>query len=266
MMTVCREEIRMECLNGTDPVLVSDGIADWPALQRWSPSFLAATVAHRPVDVFVSSTGSFSYTPDGGALDPENQFVMQDRPFGDAAAAIVDESASSPKYYISQQDIALRLPELLTDLRFPMRSEGTRLNLWFGSSGTVTQLHFDPRNNLYAQIYGSKRFTVFGPEETPYLYPFPQASLYAHFSYVDPEKPEPEHLPLLQRARRITFTITAGQLLFLPAFWWHHVRSTGVSISANQWWPPTRSQCCGPYGMRYLADPKAAVHADTIRT
>jgi ribosomal protein L16 Arg81 hydroxylase len=32
--------------------------------------------------------------------------------------------------------------------------------------------------------------------------------------------------------------LEAGELLYLPPGWWHHVRSLGVTISVNTWWAP----------------------------
>jgi hypothetical protein len=262
MITLRRDQFVAEYLSGTEPVLVSDGLEDWPATRRWSPTFLAAA-AHGNIDVAVSLTGSFRYTPDGGALDADSQFIVRGIPFKDAADRILDEAAGSPKYYISQQDVRAKLPELLPDLCFPRVGEPARINLWFGSAGTVTPLHFDTSNNLYAQIYGSKRFTVFSPQETQYLHPFPAGSRLQHLSYMDLENPDAAQDASVQRARRTTFTIEPGQLLFLPAYWWHHVRSNGISISVSQWWAPTPAQCSGPNAQRFKSGDDAPQAPDS---
>jgi hypothetical protein len=237
MIHLFRKDFTARHLTENEPVLVSDGLFGWPATLSWSPQLLATILAHRRVDVSVSTTGVFRYKPDGDALDSTNQFTIRDIPFKDAVDSILDESPWNPKYYVSQQDLRSKLPELLPDLRFPENCEPTTISLWFGSSGTVTPLHFDRSNNLFAQIYGSKRFVIFSPEETPYLYQFPQGSRLAHLSYVNLEDPDWHRHELLQRAQRTTFTIQPGELLFLPAFWWHHVRANTISISVNQWSP-----------------------------
>jgi hypothetical protein len=253
MITVRRHEFVAEYLSGTEPVLVSDGLADWPAMRRWSPVSLA-TATQGKVDVAVSLTGAFRYAPDGSALDADSQFIVPGIPFNDAAALILDEAPGNPKYYISQQDVRGRLPALLPDLSFPPVSEPARINLWFGSAGTVTPLHFDLSNNLYAQIFGSKRFTLFSPQETQYLHPFPAGSRLQNLSHIDLENPDSEQRASLQKARPTTLTIEPGQLLFLPAFWWHHVRSNGISISVSQWWAPIPAQCSGPNAESYMSN------------
>lgn len=229
-------DFSQELMDGTEPIIVSDGLAEWPAFKVWSPQFLASVVGSRLVDVSVSLTGAFRHLPDGSAADPANQFVIRRVAMLDAVEYIEDELLPQPKYYIAQQDIARDLPELLRYLRFPRPICSSRINLWFGSSGTVTPLHFDMSHNLYAQIYGSKRFRIYAPADKPYLYPYPECSRLSHLSHVDAETPDFKAYPLLANAREISFVLTAGQLLFLPAFWWHHVRAESVAISASQWW------------------------------
>jgi hypothetical protein len=236
MIRISKQEFSTEHLSGDRPVLISGGLSDWPAFGRWSPRYLAAAAADNIVDVATSLTGVFLFNPDGTALDPANQFVIANVPFKDGAEFIMDESQPTPKYYISQQSLQAKLPQLVPDLRFPQPAASSHLNLWFGSAGTVTPLHFDSSNNCYAQIYGSKQFTLFAPQDTPYLYPYPAGTQLSHLSHVDPEHPDWDSYPLLRQATALTFTITAGQLLFLPAFWWHHVRSLSISISVSQWW------------------------------
>ena len=49
------------------------------------------------------------------------------------------------------------------------------------------------------------------------------------------------------------FTINAGELLFLPAFWWHHVQAADVAVSVNFWWfPELRQILDAPNAVRAL--------------
>ena len=37
-------------------------------------------------------------------------------------------------------------------------------------------------------------------------------------------------------AHPITITVSAGESLYLPAGWWHHVRQTGLTVAVNYWY------------------------------
>jgi hypothetical protein len=247
--TLSRKELLTGLFKAREPFLITEGVSDWPAMTRWSPNYLRSLNSQRLVDVAVSQSGHWKYNPDGSAVDPKQQYTIANVSFDKATDWIVEEKPY-PKYYVSKVSIGDKLPELQNDLCFP--SLGGQINLWFGSAGTVYPLHFDMTNNLFAQIQGSKKFTLFSPQQTPYLYSFPEKSRLSHFSYVDVEGHDFAAHPLYINARSLTLTLHPGQMLFLPVFWWHQVKSESISISVSQWFTPALSQCCGPNALRFL--------------
>ncbi|WP_186308513.1 cupin-like domain-containing protein, partial [Paraburkholderia sp. BCC1885] len=76
-------------------------------------------------------------------------------------------------------------------------------------------------------------------------YPYHHDAATAHLSNVEPDRPDLAAYPDYARAEAMRFTIHAGELLFMPVFWWHHVRAPGVSVSVNFWWYPTLGQILG---------------------
>lgn len=112
--------------------------------------------------------------------------------------------------------------------------------LWLGPRNTLSPLHFDPLDNLLMQIVGRKRV---------FLYPNDRDNNsgswhYAGFdgnqyntSPVDPSNPNYLEYPSFQAAPTpYECVIEPGDVLFIPAKWWHHVRSLSWSASANVWW------------------------------
>lgn len=244
------------------PTLITDGLADWPAVTRWSPAQLRRVAAGRRVQVMVSRSGEFKFDHDWSATDPKNQYVVDNVPFEKMLDWISDGTPGAPKCYVPQISLPELLPELEADLRFPEVVSPESVRFWCGSAGTVAPLHWDTVNNLFAQIHGSKQFTLFAPDEMSRLYPFPEDAKSHRLSQVDVGNPDFERCPLYRDATPITVTVLPGQLLFLPAFWWHHVRAVTVSISANRWWPPEVLQHSAPNAFRamrssYTRDPEA---------
>jgi ribosomal protein L16 Arg81 hydroxylase len=79
-------------------------------------------------------------------------------------------------------------------------------------------------DNLLAQIQGRKRITLFSPTQAARLYPFPVSSRHPHMSAVDVDGPDLERFPEFRKAASMECVVGPGDLLFVPAFWWHHVR------------------------------------------
>jgi hypothetical protein len=68
------------------------------------------------------------------------------------------------------------------------------------------------------------------------MYPLYTNDLYA--SAVDILKPEYHKYPLFKQAKGFNVTISKGDLLYTPAFWWHQVASEGRNVAVNYFFQP----------------------------
>ncbi|SHH19695.1 cupin-like domain-containing protein [Massilia sp. CF038] len=105
---------------------------------------------------------------------------------------------------------------------------------WLGPSGTVTPLHCDYDDNIFAQIWGTKRIFLAPPHHDAFLYPS-EANAILFGSPFDPEAPDYEKFPLARQATTIECIVNAGDMLYVPAGWYHQVRALTFSLSANRW-------------------------------
>ena len=105
---------------------------------------------------------------------------------------------------------------------------------WLGPSGTVTPLHCDYDDNIFAQIWGTKRIFLAPPHHDEFLYPA-EANAMLFGSPFDPEAPDFEQFPLARHASMIECIVHPGELLYVPAGWYHQVRALTFSLSANRW-------------------------------
>jgi hypothetical protein len=105
---------------------------------------------------------------------------------------------------------------------------------WLGPAGTVTPLHCDYDDNIFAQIWGAKRIFLSPPHHDEFLYTR-EANAILFGSPFDPETPDFEKFPLARQAAMIECIMQAGELLYVPAGWYHQVRSLTFSLSANRW-------------------------------
>jgi hypothetical protein len=153
------------------------------------------------------------------------------------------------EFYVPQEPIE-KFPRLSTDVTFGKPLQESRVRLWIGTANTVTPLHHDLTPNMFAQVVGEKRFILYSPDHVTSLYP--RTGEEFHVSAVDPIRPDLRAYPRFAEARPIVVTVRAGEILFLPSFWWHHVTSLSMSISVNQWWRPDLHEYCNRTGARLM--------------
>lgn len=113
---------------------------------------------------------------------------------------------------------------LLSVLPMPRRK-----TWWWGVDGQVSLLHYDDNENLMCQLSGSKHFLLFDVTDLPYLYARPDD----YRSAIDLARGDLEEFPLFDMATPYTATIEAGDLLYVPCYWWHRVTSRGRHMAVS---------------------------------
>jgi hypothetical protein len=213
------------------PVVVTGVAADWPAMTSWTPENFKQRFGAKPVAI--------GYDRDM----PFDQFIDQ----------VLASSPETPGPYMFRSFLHEVLPELLPDVipqnkfAFPRRHASPLmpeqwkrpdgyLKLLVGGVGSkFPVMHFDGENAHAAitQIYGDKEIVVYAPEDTPYLYP--KKFVPNHSMVGDPALQDHTRFPLLAKATQYRTTLKPGDMVFVPARWWHAARalSTSISVCSN---------------------------------
>ncbi|XP_035689291.1 uncharacterized protein LOC118424716 [Branchiostoma floridae] len=113
------------------------------------------------------------------------------------------------------------------------------MQLWLGSAGNVTPLHYDRNHGLLSQIVGCKELVLFSHEDTNNLYPYSSLSDRSHTSRVNlrtTDRDEVERFPRVAEAQRYHCVLRPGELLYIPPFWWHDVTSLDPCVSVTLPW------------------------------
>jgi lysine-specific demethylase 8 len=137
-----------------------------------------------------------------------------------------------------------KIPELKEDIYVPeycvYLGEGAEesevdINAWFGPAGTVSPLHFDPKNNFLCQVIGEKYVRLYAEEHTERLYAH-EGNILRNTSRIDVERLDLVRFPLAEQVPYWEGVLRPGQMLFIPARCWHFVRSLSLSFSVSFWW------------------------------
>lgn len=105
---------------------------------------------------------------------------------------------------------------------------------WLGPERTMTPLHCDYDDNVFAQIWGIKRIFLAPPHHDEFLYPR-EANAILFGSPFNPEVPDYERYPLALQAAMVEVIVHPGDMLYVPAGWYHQVHALTFSLSSNRW-------------------------------
>ena len=86
-------------------------------------------------------------------------------------------------------------------------------------------------DNLLVQVVGTKRVVLFPPSDAACLYLEGDKS-----RVVDIDAPDLDRFPKFAHVRRYEATIGPGEVLFLPALWFHHVTALRFGVAVNIFW------------------------------
>lgn len=214
-----------------------------------TPDMLRQRFENKPVSVGVA---------EGRTLRPNPK--MREIPFDDYATYVENAPEDVDLEY------AFQIP---LDATFgngtlaPFLPDAERIRdrlLWFGPSGTVLPLHFDEAHNFFHQHYGSKHVTLVSPTQFESLRPDAKDAPDRHMSSIDPSS--------AAGLSCLTAVVHAGDVLFIPAFWWHRVEAVGAAISVTYFWRPPLGACLHPGFFRLLSSRRVfgdpAMLAETI--
>jgi hypothetical protein len=119
------------------------------------------------------------------------------------------------------------------------------------------------------QLVGSKEYIFYPPDQGPYLYP--KAGFEAHKSSIgDLEQPDLDRFPLFAHAVPSRCVLRAGEMLFVPAGWWHTARilEPSITVSANTLNATNWKAFIGdydPWASRHRTRMRAAVMSACVR-
>lgn len=256
------EDFHRRYLRPQRPVVMTDVARRWRAFGTWTPEHFAASHPDLPIryELWTSDHAADE------ARDYHRNRRFRETSMEDFVALVRRTEGRS--VYSTNFEIFRHAPELRHDVEsfepwmatarlpaFMRRKTALEPYFWMGPAGTVTVLHFDRAQNLYAQLYGRKRWILFSPDQSDRLH-WPAPDLreeMLQFSPVDAERPDLERFPRFAEAEPIEVILEAGELLFLPAGWWHQVRSLEPAISLNVfWYEPIRTTLAMRHYYRHL--------------
>jgi hypothetical protein len=201
------------------PFLIPGAVARWPICAH-GPQLLRERFGHLQVRARVGDYIGTAFAPDRAMRDMTMREYLE----------LADATPGLPPYLGN-----LELRELNSMCHWPTYFEKMGPpRFWIGPAGTVTPLHCDFDDNIFAQVWGTKRIFLSPPHHDEFLYTR-EANPVLFGSPFDPESPDFERYPLARQATMIEVIVEPGDMLYVPAGWYHQVRALTFSLSSNRW-------------------------------
>ncbi|KAE8866847.1 hypothetical protein PTNB73_04941 [Pyrenophora teres f. teres] len=184
---------------------------------------------------------------------------------------------TGPTHYLQTQNDNLRheystlfsdVPASIPWARIALGTDPDAINFWLGNSHSTTALHKDNYENVYVQVLGRKHFVLLPPVEAACVgerevlaatyavkdgegerKEIRKGDLYAKidspeeyvpFATWDPDNPSVNATPYSHLSHPLRVTLEEGDVLYLPALWYHKVSQTcndeGICCAVNYWY------------------------------
>jgi hypothetical protein len=210
------------------PIVLKGLMKKWKALKLWSPDYFAERFGDCQVEITSDRNSDARYEDNF----PKHRASLRMMDF----VRMVKKGGETNEFYLVAKNYVLSRPEfkvLFDHFSCPkgfldpgLLSDGVKL--WFGPKGTITPLHHDACNILFAQIYGKKRVKLVSPFDLNHVYNDREC-----YSAVDLENIDFDRFLLMKRVSIMDVVLSPGEAILLPLGWWHWIKSLDISISLS---------------------------------
>ena len=243
------------------PFVVRGLAADWPLVAagrrsaRDAREYLLGLRRDVPFTVSVGepATGGRLFYDDGMAMNFRTMRAKLPEIF--AKIGQTENQPDAHAIYLASIDMHEFFNGLHEANHVPLSNRKPLASIWMGTRTRIAA-HNDLPNNLACVAVGRRRFTVFPREQFRNLYlgPVDNTPAGRAVSMVDFHSPDfaahPRFREALDHAQ--VAELDAGDALYMPALWWHHVEGLEpFNVLVNYWWRDTP---------RWLGQPQDALN------
>lgn len=216
------------------PVIIQGVASEWPACGRWTPERIIRECGRHEVKI-TRYEGNSKNTP-----------TPVQMPVGEFVEAVSQRKPGSEVLAWNGELVADSLPELAAELRLPylVRTKSSDTVAFIAGPRewpyrhVCNQFHYHPGLHAFAaQVQGRKIFRLYGPAETRALYPPSWWARIPFRSHIEIHRDDLSSYPLLPQAVCYEAILEPGEMLFIPAAWWHLVGNEEFAVLITTFYP-----------------------------
>ncbi|WP_267394370.1 MULTISPECIES: cupin-like domain-containing protein [unclassified Sphingomonas] len=231
------------------PFVVRGLAADWPLVQagrrsaRDARDYLLARRRDVPFTVAVGAPGDDGRMFYDEALQVNFRTLQAKLPEIFARIDALETSGEVQPIYLSSIDMHQYFDGLFEPNHLDLGERSLMSSIWIGTRTRVAA-HNDFPDNLACVAVGRRRFTLFPRDQFRNLYlgPVENTPGGRAISMVDFHAPDLVTFPRFAEAmaQALVVELEAGDALYIPSMWWHHVEGLApFNVLVNFWWRET---------------------------
>ncbi|XP_064646271.1 tRNA wybutosine-synthesizing protein 5-like [Lineus longissimus] len=250
------------------PVILR-GLDIGPCKDKWTVDYLSSKGGNKEVKLHVAPCAQMDFIHKNFAYRslPFDEFIQ--RASQDVKAGYFFQK--DERYYLrslgddprkSVADIREQFPEIADDLKIPEFFDQEKFFssvFRIGSAGVQLWTHYDVMDNILIQVKGRKRAVLYAPSDALYMHLNGDKS-----EVLDIDNPDFTKYPDFLKARRYECYLEPGDVLFIPALWFHNIIALEFSVAVNVFWKHLDNSCYDNKDTYGNKDPLAAGRAFQI--
>lgn len=270
------DKIPDEVYSSIEPVILKGLVKNWPLVKAGLESnesaidLLKSFYSGKPASVYFGAPGTtrFAYNSNLTTLNFDIRKAQINDVLDEILASINDPEP--PVRYIASNIIDIYFPKLIEENNLPFNAPyfgqhplefaDPLKGIWIGNK-TLSPCHYDAQSNIACCVVGTRKATLFPPDQIHNLYPGPldlnpggPAITMVDFDNPDFEK-YPRYADAIANGQ--IAELEAGDALFIPCMWWHQIEALSpFNVLINYWWnsfPKIRGQAMNALNLALLS-------------
>ncbi|QIE60123.1 cupin-like domain-containing protein [Rasiella rasia] len=222
--SISKEEFVKEYYKKQRPVLIKNLTKDWGAYKKWNLDYIQNLAGEQEVPLY-NNVPTKGYKK---SVVPAKTMKLRDY------IDVLKKGPTDLRMFF--YNVLQKMPQLTKDFDYPDIGLPFFKKLpvmFFGGKGSKVLAHYDMdlADLLHVHFHGTKKVTLFHPDQTKYLYKVPYTV--HNLESIDMDNPDFDTYPALRDVTGISVTMTHGDALYMPSGYWHYItyEDAGFSIT-----------------------------------
>lgn len=196
------------------PVIIENLTRYWPAYSKWNLDYIQSLAGDQIVPLYNNEPTKGRQN----SVVPAEKMKLYDY------IEILKTKPTELRMFF--YNVLQKMPQLTKDFSYPdigLKFFKKLPVMFFGGKGSKVLAHYDMdlADLIHCHFHGTKRVTLYHPDQAKYLYKVPFTV--HNLETIDMDNPDFNTYPALQLATGLSAEMNHGDALYIPSGYWHYI-------------------------------------------